>query len=517
MGILAWSQLKFRPARLSALLVGLLLATSAFTVLTAASRTSQLEATGTVTNHFVPAYEILVRPDGARTKLESRTDTVQPNFLSGIYGGITMAQYRQISRIPGVAVAAPIAMVGYALLYAPITYKVAPSRFAEPGRELFRVSTTWSSDAGTSHVTQPGSYLYVTPNKLAFDSSSGAMNEVLPSRAQVGVCPFVPLTIQQNPFGVAAQSNVECWSKSNGVPPPFATGAPEPAIAVDWVVPVLIAAIDPEAEAKLDGLNHALTSGKYLGEGDGDTALRNGTSTFPVLASSNVGMDETAVTELQLMPSPDSPQVMNLSWLNKENPETGRILTTYKTTANQAYQALLRYMDNKEGLPSTLPGYWSVGPVTYRQSAGGVLIPKEVKNAASVWYTAGFNDVSLDDEDNQYRTVESHTHGSNQYSMSAGRIATPRLIGTFNPDKIEAFDQLSQVPLGAYLPIAASPDTETTKQALHGSDLEPNENLGGYVGQPVDLVTTLSALPALQNSGHYSGDLHTSDPISVIR
>src|ERR1700733_10203838 len=122
MARLAWSQLRFRPVRLLAVLAGMLLATTAFTVLTAASRTAQLRTTGTVSAHFVPAYDILVRPKGARTALETRTGTVQPSFLSGIYGGITMGQYRQIQQIPGVQVAAPIAMVGYSLLYSNLRY-----------------------------------------------------------------------------------------------------------------------------------------------------------------------------------------------------------------------------------------------------------------------------------------------------------------------------------------------------------------------------------------------------------
>ncbi len=116
MGKLSWSQLRYRTGRSLALLLGMLVATTAFTVLTAASRTSQLRTIGTVTSSFHAAYDILVRPAGSRTALETETGTVQPNFLSGIYGGITMAQYRQIQRITGVQVAAPIAMVGYTFL-----------------------------------------------------------------------------------------------------------------------------------------------------------------------------------------------------------------------------------------------------------------------------------------------------------------------------------------------------------------------------------------------------------------
>jgi putative ABC transport system permease protein len=324
MARLAWSQLRFRTARVMALLVGLLLATSAFTVLTAASRTSQLRTVGTVTAHFVPAYEILVRPKGARTKLETETDSVEPNFLSGIYGGITMAQYRKIAQIPGVQVAAPIAMVGYALLNAPITYSLPSADFARPGRQLYRSSTTWVSESGTSRIEQPPSYLYVTPDPLQYVNSNnagavGSMNEVLPRRKSVSVCPFRTLTPQENPFGVAGQSDAACWSKVNGWgPPPFDMGASSPKMVVDWVLPVLIAAIDPVAEAKLDGLDKALISGAYLSENAGDRSAPGNTTAFPVLASSAIGMDEYAQTQLQTLATPESPPTMSLNWMTRE-------------------------------------------------------------------------------------------------------------------------------------------------------------------------------------------------------
>src|SRR5579875_528747 len=109
MGRLAWLQLRSPAGRTIALLTGILVATTAFTVLTAAARTAQLRTTGTVTAHCRAAYDILVRPSGASSALEAQTGTVQPNFLAGIYGGITMAQYHEIAKIPGVQVAAPIA------------------------------------------------------------------------------------------------------------------------------------------------------------------------------------------------------------------------------------------------------------------------------------------------------------------------------------------------------------------------------------------------------------------------
>jgi hypothetical protein len=48
MGRLAWLQAPFRPARTLALIAAVLVAATAFTVLTAASRTEQLRTTGEV-------------------------------------------------------------------------------------------------------------------------------------------------------------------------------------------------------------------------------------------------------------------------------------------------------------------------------------------------------------------------------------------------------------------------------------------------------------------------------------
>ena len=281
---LAWSQLRFGAVRTVALLAGMLLATTAFTVLTSASRTSQLRTVGTVSANFRPAYDILVRPRGSRTALEQQTGTVQPNFLSGIYGGITMAQYRQIRQIPGVSVAAPIAMVGYTLLRLLLPVRLPAADNALPGRQLYRYATTWVSAGGTTRVGQPPSYLYLTPNRIGVNQA-GNSYEVLPGGSSVTVCPQ-PGSAKANPFGVAAQSSGWCWSKLDGTGGAF-TGVPGRRVfaTVDWSFPMLIAAVDPAAEARLDGLNRAVISGRYLGRNTRDGKAPGGTPTIPVLAA----------------------------------------------------------------------------------------------------------------------------------------------------------------------------------------------------------------------------------------
>jgi putative ABC transport system permease protein len=516
MGRLAWSQARFRPARTLALIAGVLIAATAFTVLTAASRTAQLRTTGTVSANFRPAYDILVRPKGARTAVENKTGTVQPDFLSGIYGGITMAQDHQIQQVPGVQVAAPIAMVGYAQLEAAVFEPVPAVALAGSGRQLYRYSTTWVSGNGASRVAQPPSYLYVTPLRL-----TGGYNDIPPTDGTGPGCMLMqskPPAPGTNPFGTAAQSHTGCWSRVNQYDLPEVSHA-EAGYWVGWTIPVLIAAIDPDAEAKLDGLNKALVSGNYLKENQG---ARGGVQ-VPVLASSASGMIEYAQTTLQQLTAPSAMPDMNASWASAQAKAPGRAVATVRTTAQQAYNAVLKGGPNATiKMPSgvftgtSVNGYWSVGPVDYQRTTPGALTPRQEVNPPSAWYTGSPAPVAMDNEDSQYRTVTSHTKVVAAEQSGGIDLAVIKVAGVFDPARIKSFDPLSRVPLGAYQPVTVAPATAASRRALHGGGLLPSQNVGGLVSQPVNLITTLTALPALENSQAYTG-VPAADPISVIR
>jgi putative ABC transport system permease protein len=519
MGRLAWSQLRFRTGRAIALLVGMLLAATAFSVLTAATRTSQLRTIGTISAHFRAAYDILVRPRGTRTALEVQTGTVQPNFLSGIYGGITMAQYEQIERIPGVQVAAPIAMVGYILAVDPVPVRLPSAPVARPGRQLYRYSTTWVS-VGTTRIVEPPSYAYITPRPLDGTRNDGKTLEELPGGSVVDVCPpWLP--DGSHPFSLGAVSATMCWSKVNGLgsgPGGETYGdltAAHPGNTADWQIPMLIAAIDPVAEAKLDGLNHALLSGHYLSESPGAAyggVRANGNAEFPVLVTADSGMGEYALTQMQELPAPAGPPVMDLPWLRREGAVPGRTVLTTRTSAQQAYAQLIRDM-SPTVLMAGFDAFWTVGPTRYHQGPGGALTPVVVDNPLSVWQSKTSEIIPMDEEEQQYRTITSHA----PRQAGIADFPTPVLAGTFAPARVRAFDPLSQVPLGPYQPVSAVAADRASRRALGGPDLLPNQNLGGYVSQPVDLITSLAALPVLQNAGVFGGNLHAADPISVIR
>jgi putative ABC transport system permease protein len=211
---------------------------------------------------------------------------------------------------------------------------------------------------------------------------------------------------------------------------------------------------------------------------------------------------------------------MNAAWASAQASAPGRTVATVRTTAQQAYndalKGLVGVIDNGAFAGTPVNGYWSIGPVDYQRTKAGVLTPRQVVNDPSAWYTGSAAPVPMDDEESQYRRVTSHVNESAQTSGSVGsNLALIKVAGVFDPARIKSFDPLSQVPLGDYQPVAASPATAASRQALNGGDLLPSQNLGGLVSQPVNLVTTLSALPALENSQAYTGV--NAAPISTVR
>ncbi len=159
-----------------------------------------------------------------------------------------------------------------------------------------------------------------------------------------------------------------------------------------------------------------------------------------------------------------------------------------------------------------LSAYWSAGPVSYRRDSGGDLVPAPVRSPVSVWASAqAFSVPPMDDADSQYRTLQQHLRAADVVDA-----VLPTLVGIFSESKVAAFDPLSRVPLGPYQPTMAAPANAASQKALRGSDLLPSLNLGGLISQPVQLITTLAALPTLENSKYAGGAQLARAPVSVI-
>lgn len=518
------AQLTHRAGRTVALLLGILVATTAFIVLSGTSKTAQLQVRGAVGKNFRTTYDILVRPKKSKTMLEDQRGIVQQNFLSGIFGGITMSQYHQIERLPGVDVAAPVAMIGYTLPTVPIGIDLT-GHLSRATRQLFRVQTTWKSARGTSGVPEPAGYVYVTRRPLSPPRKLGSpVTENSSSNVSAPVCAYTGGA--HGPFGSVTRGNDWCWSTVNG---DDGAGVGYPGLPrghqgyiLYWAFPMLVAAVDPVAEARLDNLSGAVVTGRYLSESDAYGAGSNGASTFPVLASSRSYLDDAAEIRVKrLLSSTANATVGRPTPRSQLARSTGPTVLSTRVTADQAYRKLLAQMTGRsnQNFFQGLDGFWNVGPTRYRIDSKGRLTPLKAGNPSSVWASkfqdSGFVRVPMDNSDVQYRKILEHT--ANFGAGSNTHLPAPRAVGVFDSQKLPAFNPLTKVPLGTYEQPQADPGNVASRTALGGKGLAPNSNLGGYLAQPPQLITTLSALPAFENSTEYTGDTHAAAPISVIR
>jgi putative ABC transport system permease protein len=518
-----WSELRHRPARAVALLAGIAVAAASFTLLTGEARTSQLQVLHTVGRNFRSAYDILVRPRHSASEIEQTRGLVRANYLSGIYGGITMTQWQTVLKVPGVQVAAPIAMVGY--IMPRVMVPVYLTRYLTgTSRQLFRVSETWISDGGLSRAADDPSFVYVTHDRMRppQTADASATTELTPAGPrQVCTTPAAG-----NPFGPAMRTQLFCWSLVNGPEGAGWSGGPRGAVGlgVRWTFPLLIAAIDPVQEAKLDHFGAAVTGGRYLTEKDSATpAASDQGAQVPVLMPASPYLDQTLRLSVQRLPTAAadgvaaSPTALDSVTAGQRFARLrGTPLERLSIPASAAYARLLTLL--RAASPAIVDGldaYWTPGPVSYRGLPGGALQPLTRRNPPSIWnssYYGGGEDPPLSNEDVQFRAVTQHA-GQTLPSLHA--------VGVFNPALLPGFGRLSAVPLGSYAAPEASPGDAATRRLLGGHELLPDGNLGGYLQPPPMILTTMRGLAAFTSAGAgpepgFRG-AHTAAPISVIR
>ena len=520
-------QLRYRRGRAAVLGAGILVAAVSFSLLTSAATTSSAQLQGTVTQNFRGAYDLLVRPAGSKTPLESAQELVRPNFLSGIYGGITLDQYHRIQHLDGVEVAAPVAMIGSSLQMGNIPIDL--TRFVQPGRrQVLRVRLSWTSDQGLSTYAGGDAYVYVTPAKFSTgntSSSTGALVEDTDGRKYPLAPDFgPPIGEAQAPFDPASRDFVTYASLSS----PNLTRAlgnedlPKGHVGtgLNPEFPMVIAAIDPAAEARLDHLDGAVVAGRYLQEGE-TPKVGHGIRAVPVLTASRAFVDyqPTVTIERVKVGRPDQlPALLSSdhAWRDLHR-ATGTTVGTQHFATAEAYQQMLQTMAKPPF--GGLDAYWRAGSVGFQLDDRGVLRPQPVQNPTSIWTCrgcySGYVDVPFSSGDRQFRRLEQSV-GSNLIVGGTVEQAGLRPVGRFDVDKLPGFSPLSQVPLGTYRPPTVTPGDVRSRQLLGGQDLLPNGDVAGYVSQPPLLLTTLASLPAFTDPDHYS-DTHAEAPISVIR
>jgi putative ABC transport system permease protein len=523
--VVLMAHLRHTLGRAAALVIAVLVAATGFTVLTATARTSQLQVVGTVHAHSRSAYDILVRPRDSRSTAERTEGLIRGDFLSGIFGGITTRQYKRIKALRGVAVAAPVELVGYSLLTQTVAVDVTKLA-GTTGTTAVKVQLQWGSDRGLTTIADHPQYVYTTANPvtgldtLQYDFES----ETLPDGKTVLNCPLD--TGPANPY--FGNDRLNCWNRNPAEPgltgssyPPF-EGVPSGhrVAYVDWPIPVLIAAIDPRAEAQLDGVKSAVVSGRYLAESDADGTDDEGNTAIPVLASNTLNEDATLTARATLLPTAAAAAITSGASAEKLDTLTaaapaGPIVARF--TAAQVYARLLTRL--KEPATSTtppveVPAYWTGSTVTYADHHG-TKTPATVTNPTSTWasqyYGTGFGPVPVTTLDRQFRTLTNHEAASDSHSP----FPSLKTVGTFDPAKITGFDSLTAVPLGLFRTPSVTGATLASRAALGGQPLAPDGALTSYLQQTPTILTTLAGAEAFYDNRWNSSA--AEDPISSIR
>ncbi len=530
---LVTGQVLRRPGRSLAVVAAIVVVAVSFSLLSASVATSRLQVQGTVEENFRTAYDVLVRPAGSQTGLEASDQLVRENYLSGIFGGITMRQYRQIRSMQAVEVAAPVAMVGYVLPSLFLKEKINDLVTGDR-QQLYRMTRTWVSDRGLSRYQEADRYVYVTRQRA--DYSAGFTQTDPVTGEEVNVCGSFERNKQRpvrSAFDVERLVGMSCYSTNPPNPrwsylPPGDIGA-----GVQYPFPLLLAAIDPEQEAALVGLDKAVTGGRYLTGDDRPSVIRvkRGDSTslkyrqLPILMADQPLVDERLELSWERLEVGDPRQVPGRlmsrdtqQWLDGLS---GKPVRSTSMRPEQMYDQLLEaYAGRAYRMKSQ---YWSTGQVDYQRSDDGHLRPVSTPKAprdtwAEPLYPEGYFAPQAN-ADVGFRELQTHVGFSTISDSNV--LATPvfRRVGQFDPDLIEGFSLLSQVPLTTYYPPSAEPGDTRTDDLLGRRPLAPNSNLAGYLQQPPMMLTNLSSLgPLTSSAAFYSPDGSTEEaPISVIR
>ncbi|USG67273.1 hypothetical protein NDK47_08365 [Brevibacillus ruminantium] len=162
-----WRSWWRHPQRFVRMLVGMILVATVISYFFSLTQTSQGTSQDILQKRWRPAYDIVVRPPGAASISETQK-LLEPNYLSGIYGGISFAQYEAIKHMEGVKTAAPLAVMGYSRVGV-VFKQVNPNQFKVPG--IYRVTQEAVYHGSRQRTVSLTNYFTVGPWVLPSSSS----------------------------------------------------------------------------------------------------------------------------------------------------------------------------------------------------------------------------------------------------------------------------------------------------------------------------------------------------------
>jgi putative ABC transport system permease protein len=479
-----------RPAHSAIVAAGLFITLVGFAGLTAAARSTTATLNGDIGQAWRTPFDLLVRPPGSSERLERTDGLVRPNYVSGIHGGMTMAQLAKIRAVPGVTLAAPLASVG--AVNWPSAFQLRLSH-ARARILVYRIRSVVTGQAGLSHYPVETRYVVIAPRgELEFES--GLLT--VPGHVSPIVCGY-PVNCFAGTVCFAGQCSHGQYPSSG-----------DASYYLPLLQPVQVAGIDPQAEAKLTGLGDCLRSGRLLTARDrpSPTDDPEPAEVIPVMASGDAFLDQVLHVNVAAaaLKAPDGLRSIR-GWNRTEQRHISldRLYRGYLATS------VHDYLD-----PWPI---WSAGDVRYRTIGGDHLAAQPVVQDPGIYRRVNtFQEVGIDDSvlippevaDPWLRPVTEHADIQSPGEGSSYRSKIWDVVGRYDPTCLPGFDPLAGASLEAY----AAPDVRLSD----GRPITPSRAMSDYVASPPLLLTSLAGAHWLADPDRYAGQPGDAF-ISVIR
>lgn len=472
-----------------------------FTLFVSASSTTTLTTDQSLSKYWRTTYDILVRSPASVTDIERQFNLVRANHLSGTPGGITLAQWEQIKAIPGVEAAAPIAMLGY-----------LPRNVVLIGIQddlpmgIYDVSVTVTVTNGQQVLTytRPAYYTSYDFDVISLYSTDPEQEAQFSKHSSdIGI------------YINGQNASVGMWGF--------------PIITPSFNDKILIAAIDPEQEAKLVHLDQMVTNGGYLQSGlpfmyeehNSDVAL------IPALLNREDYIEESISIQInQVGDLP--PQKGWVDWLLAIPDKQALDDATRKPVWEASFPIRREWVDSsafivvKDGqatnrstgiFPEIVGPLSRPSPVAYRvmpnppsSLPGDLLVLEDIPTGLTTSQVIPETGAFLSEQ--KYEQTEAELWGqtpevtfrSLQPRIDSNLRFQPAVMGAFEIDQLKALGgaSVNQVPLETYLPpFAKLSYTESGQKIDPTVQLRPTLNKEGYLASPPDLLIPLDQVPHL--------------------
>ncbi|MER2169685.1 MAG: FtsX-like permease family protein [Psychrobacillus psychrodurans] len=452
-----WKYWWRNKGKLLLLLVSVLLIFSSASTLIGMTETKKGNVEDELQKRWKASYDIVVRHPDSRSITEEQ-GLLEPNYLSGMEGGITLEQLEQIKKIDNVKIAAPIAMIGYIGNHIELEKPIL-----ETG--IYRNTYYDEMNNGFSKEKKFEYTSYYVVGK------------------------WFPEDIVENIYpGIMTLS----YGSVN-----------------------LLAAIDPEAEAALVGLDEATIlndNSRYFNErdfkkeenssaGSNLTPIEGKDFTIPVLVNNLQYEDGTYVSRYEKLDIPfdqDHDEIMK-EIVEKGGHEyldtvKGKTVKTYQYHKKEIHQSIVdKILDRSDSKLSRLP------TSTYPFARPGEVLYKKMESPyKEKWPNAYDIEVFIptDDDDLNKESYRQYNSFEEEYLSQNWNLD---FIGVFDPKKLNlSKDPFTGLPMETYFPAKAELALDGEKKPVNPSvELSPTNDSFGYLTKPPLLLTTIDTATSI--------------------